>query len=519
MKILILDEKLNERLVRILAIVAVILGIGARIAHFGSMPPGLNQDEASIGYETWSLLHYGIDRSDVSWPIHFISWGDGQNALYAYMAMPFVAFELSPLTVRLPMLLSALASLWLVWLIANHLFDRRTAWGATAIVALSPWHIMLARWGLESNILPFIFLCGFACLVVSQDALRKTAWLSSACALFGLSLYAYGSAYLAVPIFVSVALLIGIRTRIFSLRQAAIGLAIFAVTALPIALFLAVNTFGWPTLNVAGISIPRMPVTPRFHSQLAQGIVVHLPQLWHLLSTQSDGTPYNVADPYGVLYSPIFFVLAIGLAAATVVLAVRGRWPPQRMLLAVWLIAALPVGFVQAPNINRINLLLTNLVFCAGLSVAVIDARVRGTLLITLSALLVLFCMFTRDYFAVQRDKLAVDFFYGLVPALQYAQSHSTSTDKLCLTEAVNAPYIFALFTERTDPREYVRTVQYVNKTSQFRRVTAFGRYTIGLQRCVFEDMKFIIARDGEAVPNAFREDHAFGFFTVYTRR
>jgi hypothetical protein len=79
MKSLLLDQTLNQRPVRILAIVAIVLGIGARVVHFGSIPPGLNQDEASIDYETWSLLHYGIGRSSLSWPVHFISLGDGQT--------------------------------------------------------------------------------------------------------------------------------------------------------------------------------------------------------------------------------------------------------------------------------------------------------------------------------------------------------------------------------------------------------------------------------------------------------
>jgi hypothetical protein len=517
MKLLLLDEGLNQRLVCILAMIAIVLGVTARVVHFGSMPPGLNQDEASIGYETWSLLHYGIDRNGMSWPVHFIAWGSGQNALYAYVAIPFVAFGLSPLTVRLPMLLSALVSLWLIWLIADRLFDRRTAWGAAAIAALCPWHIMLARWGLESNVLPFIFLCGFACLVVSQGARHKAVWLSAACAFFGLSLYAYGTAYLAVPTFLTVALLIGALTYTFTLRQTIIGFTAFALTASPIALFVAINTFGWHSLVVAGITIPRLPVTPRFQSQLAEGPAAHVAQLWHLLSTQSDGMPSNVADPYGVLYSSIFFVLAIGLAIATVVFAFRGQWPKQRTLLAVWLIAALPIGMVQEPNINRINLLLMNLVVCAGLAVSVVDARVRGTLLVTLTTLLVLFGIFTRDYFTVHRDKLAVQFFDGLLPALQYAQSHASATDNICLTEQVQEPYIYALFSERTDPREYLRRVQYTDPTSSFRHVTAFGRYTIGLHRCAFDKVRFAIARDGEIVPKTFSEDRVFGPFSVYT--
>jgi hypothetical protein len=509
---------MHSHLPRILSIVAVILGIGARIVDFGSTPPGLNQDEASIGYEAWSLLHYGVDRNGASWPVHLISWGSGQNALYAYMAMPFVAFGLSPVTTRLPMLLSAIASLWLIWFIARRLFDPEVAWSAAAIAALSPWHIMLARWGLESNLLPFVFLCGLACLVVAQDTERRTAWLSAACAFFGLCLYAYGTAYLAVPIFVIAAIATGFGSRILTIRHGLVGLFVFAITALPIVLFVAINTFGWDTVVLADMTVPRLPVTPRFLSQIAAGPFAHIGEFWHLLLTQRDGTSYNVTDPYGVLYFTIFFGLAIGLAIAITVLTARRLWPVQRLLLPMWLLACAPIGLMQQPNINRINLLLMGLVFCAGAAGAVLDKRVHGTLVVSLAVLVVMFGMFTRDYFSTQRERIASEFFDGLLPALHYSQAQSL-TGKICVTGQVNAPYIYALFSERTDPRYFLRTVRYVDATAPFRDVTAFGRYTFGLQRCEFGEATIVVARAGESVPETFVRNRSFSDFDVYARR
>lgn len=59
-----------------------------RLWAFGTVPGGLNQDEASIGYDAWSILYYGIDRNGIRLPVHLIAWGSGQNALYAYLSMP-----------------------------------------------------------------------------------------------------------------------------------------------------------------------------------------------------------------------------------------------------------------------------------------------------------------------------------------------------------------------------------------------------------------------------------------------
>ncbi|WP_410513409.1 hypothetical protein PaeBR_02820 [Paenibacillus sp. BR2-3] len=71
-------------------VVLFLLGAAIRILYIGSIPGGLNQDEASIGYDAYAILHYGIDRNGIHLPVHLISWGSGQNALYAYLSMPFI---------------------------------------------------------------------------------------------------------------------------------------------------------------------------------------------------------------------------------------------------------------------------------------------------------------------------------------------------------------------------------------------------------------------------------------------
>lgn len=65
-----------------------LIGILARLILIGQVPYGLNQDEASAGYEAWSILNYGIDRHGISYPVHLIAWGSGQNIAYSWFCMP-----------------------------------------------------------------------------------------------------------------------------------------------------------------------------------------------------------------------------------------------------------------------------------------------------------------------------------------------------------------------------------------------------------------------------------------------
>ncbi|MEN3187139.1 MAG: hypothetical protein ABDK92_11055, partial [Atribacterota bacterium] len=92
------------------------LEIFVRFFLLGVIPPGLNQDEASIGYDAWALLHYGIDRNGFHNPVHFVSWGSGQNALYAYLSMPFIRlFGLNVFSVRFLNALIGCLSLFLFY--------------------------------------------------------------------------------------------------------------------------------------------------------------------------------------------------------------------------------------------------------------------------------------------------------------------------------------------------------------------------------------------------------------------
>ncbi|MBR5115792.1 MAG: hypothetical protein IK096_01885, partial [Lachnospiraceae bacterium] len=65
-----------------------ITGAALRFVRLGAIPAGLNQDEASIGYDAWTLLHYGVDRNGYRLPVYPITWGSGGGSpLMIYLAV------------------------------------------------------------------------------------------------------------------------------------------------------------------------------------------------------------------------------------------------------------------------------------------------------------------------------------------------------------------------------------------------------------------------------------------------
>ena len=247
----------------VLFFLILILGIFVRVWKFNQVPPGLHQDEASIGLEAYDLLHFGVDRNGDSFPVNFTSWGDGMDALYGYVLIPFMTMGLTPFATRLPILLSALLTLPLVYYIAKKTLGQTFALLAMLLLAISPWHILMSRWGINENILPFVFVAGFVCLLRSTI---KNYWLIVSAIFFALCIYAYGAMYVAISVFLFCAIPILIWSKRVRVRVLLAGLVVFLILVLPIFLFILVNAFGWDSIHLGIFTVPRLPAPARFLS-------------------------------------------------------------------------------------------------------------------------------------------------------------------------------------------------------------------------------------------------------------
>ena len=150
---------LKKNKINILICCIFLVGFLVRTVGITKYPNGFNCDEASIGYEAYSVANYGIDRNGNSWPVFLEAWGSGQNALYMYIIMPFVKlFGLNVLSVRLPMAIIGCISLIVMYLLLRKTCSKKTAIIGLAFFAICPWHIMKSRYGLESNVFPDLIL-------------------------------------------------------------------------------------------------------------------------------------------------------------------------------------------------------------------------------------------------------------------------------------------------------------------------------------------------------------------------
>ena len=68
------------------------IGIFLRFYHLNDIPPGLNPDEASHGYNAYSILQTGKDRYGQTLPLAFRSLGTYLLPMYTYFSVIPVAF-------------------------------------------------------------------------------------------------------------------------------------------------------------------------------------------------------------------------------------------------------------------------------------------------------------------------------------------------------------------------------------------------------------------------------------------
>ena len=448
------------------------LGLFARVWRFGAVPGGLNQDEAFAAYESWALLHYGVDSSLRSWPVYLTAWGSGMNALESYLMLPFLAlFGGKVWVIRLPQLLVALGSIYAARCLGRRIRDERTGLCFAFALALCPWHILLSRWGLESNLAPGFLLFGL-CLFLRGLEDGRFLLLSALC--YGLALYAYSAIWPVMPFLLGLMLLTA-RPRADRFLLGA-GLILMAL-ALPLICFLAVN-YGWiGEFAIGPFSVPRL-VEMRADEISLRQIPVNAAYLVTLLFGGGDGLLWNTPGRFGLFYP---FGLPLSLVGAALLLwrtvrALRGRRFDPAVLLLLQILAGLALGLMIAVNANRANILLLPLALCAGLALDAVSRlpRVWGkaAAAILCALWLVFFGLFERFYFTEYRDALRGEFTFGVEDALDEALSHEGT---VYLTKALHYPKLLLL--AEIPPRDFAESVEYERWPAPYLSARSFLRF------------------------------------------
>ncbi len=93
-----------------------------RIFRLSDIPPSVYWDEASIGYNAYSITVDGKDEWGKTFPLHFRAFGEFKLPVYIYTVALFIKFlGLNEFSIRLPAVISSLITILLVFLISKKL--------------------------------------------------------------------------------------------------------------------------------------------------------------------------------------------------------------------------------------------------------------------------------------------------------------------------------------------------------------------------------------------------------------
>ena len=94
---------LKKNWVTLVFLTIVIFASFLRLYKLGEVPGSLDWDEASLGWNAYSLFKTGTDEYGKALPVSIRSFNDFKPPLYVYAAIPTTAiFGLNEFSVRLP---------------------------------------------------------------------------------------------------------------------------------------------------------------------------------------------------------------------------------------------------------------------------------------------------------------------------------------------------------------------------------------------------------------------------------
>jgi 4-amino-4-deoxy-L-arabinose transferase-like glycosyltransferase len=214
-----LKQSVDQNIATKIGILILILLVAAvlRVVNLDENPPGIHVDEASNAWNAYTLLKTGKDEHGVRWPIFYTrAFGENHSAVILYALLPFQAVGgMNIWTTRLPIAVSGVICVLLIYFIGARLFGSATGLVAAAILAVNPWHLQMSRVGIESGLVPLLILGPLAALLwanmpFDDDEERRPRPVAAAIAgaVSGASCYGYWAVRLFLPIFVLAAVLV-----------------------------------------------------------------------------------------------------------------------------------------------------------------------------------------------------------------------------------------------------------------------------------------------------------------------
>lgn len=487
---------------KLLLWIIVALAFFLRVYRVGDLPPSLSWDEASIGYNAFSILKTGHDEHRRFLPLDtFVAFGDYKPPIVIYLTVPSVAiFGLNEFAVRLPAVTAGTLTVLFVYFLVSELFvfnrlASRLSLLVSFLLTISPWHLQLSRAGFEANTaLFFVVLSAWLVLKARRNyRLLLVCWLP-----FVVAFYTFNSARYFTPLLALGLLIYAGKDLRAHKRELLLGVVIAGLALLPILphfispearlRFTEVNIF--TDSSIVRVANERINAEDRawwariLHNRrlgYARSYLIHFFDHFEtsFLFMRGDGNPKLSIQDVGQLYLAELPFLVLGVYW---LLAKDKRlW----WLLVFWLLSAIvPAATArETPHSLRIeNSLPIWQIFIAYGIISLITnqiTRKRKILFLALVCLLYLgnFGYYWHNYYNHYAKEYSGEWQHGYREAIRFAMALESRYDDIVISEIIGRPYIYLLFYKQYNPSSLWSEIDASFDAAGFYNVYSIGKY------------------------------------------
>ncbi len=479
-----------------------LLAFVLRFYKVTEIPPSLNWDEVSIGYNAYSILKTGKDEWGKFLPVHFKSYGEYKLPGQVYLAVPGIAiFGLNELGVRITPVVYGTLTVLVMFFLGRIIFRSHLAGLISSfLLAISLWHIQLTRASFESSLATLFISVGMWFLV---KGFKDARWLVVSMIPFALSVFTYNSARIFTPMFLVAILFIYWKKLIKFKKFIVPSLIIFVALLTPLTPYFF---SGERSARYKLVSITDDPgLIPRINENRGRSTLPKpLPRLIHNKVTYIS---FYFARNYLAHFTPQFLFLSgaphkqhhvqnmgeLYLFQAPFLLI--GLWGLFKFkhkfkgLLFSWvLLAFVPVSATGDSIPHALRTLIAapfyQLVSAFGFLIGWNWLKKYGVKIKVFSAIflavviIVSLRFYLNQYYNIYPDKYSRDWQYGYKQVVEYIKEHKDEYDLIVFTRHYGEPHMFTLFYSQYDPDKYQNDLNLVRfETYDWVRVLNFDKF------------------------------------------
>lgn len=436
--------------------ILIIVFLLTRLYQIDQFPPSLYWDEASIGYNAYSISKTGKDEWGTPFPLEFKAFGEYKLPVYIYSLIPFlVFFGLNDWIVRIPAVVFSLGSVILIYFLGKKLFeDDLVGWLASFLFSISPWFFIFSRTGFEATAGIFFYLLGV--LFFLQGNFK---FITLSVIIFILSMYSYNSFRLIAPLTVIIMSFLYLKNMELKSRLYSI---------IPLIIFFSVFTF--TLIHASQLGIERLSEVGIFvttnKKEITRGFIRNYFSHFSPTFLLSGDTNLRSQQPnFGQIY-----LLEIPAILAGSFFILKSRKLNLLLPLIFMLVSIIPAAITkEAPHGLRAIAAVPFTSLLGAYGIHKIYEKVKWKIVpVGFTFLLIIFFInYFYSFLSTYSIKSSDQWQYGYRQVVDYVNKKISTDgrrvydryDHIIISDYYNQPYIFALYYLKYDPLKFQQTI------------------------------------------------------------